>query len=274
MGETKITRINFFNKTKQNKKEIIILGILIWMVTALVLNPSINTIWSVYGPKPNIVSNVILYKNANFSECCTHMTDFFFLYYLGDNSATMLFLNASDKRNIGNYGKMISPNFQICDDCSIYSFSLKNSGNMIAEKIVIDIKSSSIPDIIIDNPKMTKKDCGGSFESKGCYVEIESIKQGEEFNFALKLNEDGEIFIANCYANEIYPCEFNFIKVLSQNINPYKDVFEMNGTKVIFPTHSNSEPNILYYFDPNKFDETKSTWVSIPTAMEFLSPPE
>jgi hypothetical protein len=62
--------------------------------------------------------------------------------------------------------------------------------------------------------------------------------------------------------------DFRFIKIFAQNIIPKKDVLIMDGKRVLFPTLDNSEPDTLYYFDPTQFDETKTTWVSIPTVLD------
>ena len=263
----KININHFLIKSKQNKKEIItwgiIIGIIVWIITGLILNPLITNFWSNYGPKPSIVSNVIIFKSANIpysSISPTNMKNFYFFYYLGKNWSTLFFMNISEKKTIEGYDMSILPTFPICPECTLYSFSLKNTGNKRADKVVIDIKSSNALELILEGPKMINKDCGGIYDSAGCYIVFENINEQEEISFALLSREPSNLFISYCVADGKYRCKFNFLNILTQKIEPKEEGLMMNGKKVIFPTLENSEPNKLYYFDPKQFDEEKTAW--------------
>jgi hypothetical protein len=274
MPNIKIIINNFFTKTKQNKKEIIIWAVITFIITFFLshyfLEPLTSYLDEKFGPKPNILSNVAVYKYANISGYA-NLQNFYFLYFLDANWATLYFMNASDKDVINNYGSIISDtyfDFNKCPECSLYTFILINNGNKKADKVVIDIRSSTTPELVMGSPKMTTEKCRGNFESRGCYIVFENIDKGEEINFALSLKESSNINIISCVVNEKYICEFRFVKFFAQNIDPKKDILGMNGKRVLFPTLDNSKPNTLYYFDPSKFNETSTTWVSIPTILD------
>ncbi len=271
-------RINiykFWIESKQNKRELIIWSIIIFIITFLFsrygLEPFFSYVDDTFGPKPNILSNVMILKNSNITEFGTNMQNFYFLYFLGTDWATLYFLNASDKEKIDKYESVISNiffDFNNCPDCSYYTFALKNVGTKKADKIVIDIRSSVTPELIVNSPKMVKKDCGGYFESKGCNIIFENIEKEEEINFVLLIKDSSNLNVVSCMANEKYPCEFRFIKLFAQNIIAKKDVLIMDSKRILFPTLDNSEPNTFYYFDTNQSDESKTTWVSIPISID------
>jgi len=256
--------------TWKKKLAWVIIGSVIGFFLNLLLNAGKDFLVEKFGEKPYILSNVVISKYANITGF-THMKNFYFLYFLDENWATLYFLNASDKEKINRYGNVITGiffDFNNCPECSYYSFTLKNIGSKKADKIVIDIRSSVTPEIILDSPKMIKKDCGGYFESKGCYIIFENIEKEEEINFVLLTRESSDLFILSCMVDEKYQCEFRFIRVSAQNIDPKRDILIMDDKKVLFPTLENSRPNTLFYFDPSKFNESQTTWVTIPTVIE------
>ncbi len=254
----------FYIKSKESKKEIIIWGIIISLITTLIIDPSISHLYSVLGPKPSIESNVIIIRNANISHLSvapTKLENFFFFYYLGEESSTLFFANASDIAKQKDYEMSLLPTYEICPECLIYSFSLKNVGNKKAEKIVIDIKAQNIPELLSEEPKMTKRACGGLFQSTGCYIIFENVNENEEISFVLLSKQQSEIFVTTCQADDKYPCDFRFFRILSQKIDPKKEVLKMNGKEIRFPTKDTFEPNKVYYFNAQEFTQEKTGWI-------------
>lgn len=261
--EFKVTIINFVKKTKESKKELIVWAFIVFIITHYVFEPLISYIDETFSPKPEILSNIIIFRNANLTGNTNEINNSIFAYFLGTGWATLYLINASDLANNNSYGTAISPvyfDFRNCTDCSYYSFSLKNNGNKDANRITIDVRSSSTPELIMSSPKITTRNCEGYFGSKGCYMVLENFQRGDETYFVLKTEETSILSIASCQADEKYDCEYRFINILAQSVNPNKDFLTINGIKVIFPTLSNSEPNTMYYFDPNNFDKSKTTW--------------
>jgi hypothetical protein len=170
----------------------------------------------------------------------------------------MMFLNTTDKNNIKNYDMALLPSFEICPTCSLYSFAIKNIGNIKVDKIEIDVKSSTIPKLILDSPKIITKECGGVFDSSGCYIVIQDLNETESIYFVI-LSENSDLMSISCIADGKYLCNnFNFIKIKGQSISPNEVLF-MNGNRVLFPTLENSPPNTLYYL--NKSDSSNTSWI-------------
>ncbi len=225
-----------------------------------------------FGPKPEVLINTVIFRSANLDESESQIENFYFLYLLGPNLSTLYFLDSSDKEKIDRYDNIIDPgpiiDFKNCPDCSYYSFTLKNIGKKRVDKLILDIRSNVTPYLVRDNPKMIEKNCGGTFTNRGCYLTFDKIQVGEESNFVLMTKEASDLRILNCEINDKYSCEFRFIKVLIQDIISNKAVLVMNNIKISLPKLDNSNPNILYYFDLNQSDESKTTWVSIPAGFD------
>lgn len=237
-------------------KAVIITAIITWLITTIFLTPLSQYVSDVFSAKPHIVSNVLTITYANISSNTTLWGSYKFLYYLGYNSSTMLFVNATDLENIKNYDMSLLPVFEVCPTCSLYSFAIKNIGNEKADRIEIDIKSSTIPKLIIDSPKIITKECGGIFESSGCYIVMQDLNENESIYFAT-LTENSDPIGISCLSNGKYPCDFNFVRIKGQSINS-SEVLSMNGNLIIFPTPENSPINTLYYF--NDSNPSKTTW--------------
>jgi hypothetical protein len=244
-------------------KNQLIMGVIVFLLTEYILSPLI----SYYLPKPNVVSNVAVYKYADITQIpSVKMKNLNLLYYLGYNSSLFL-VNSDDlkfiSKNIG-IGQYTNFDFNECQNCSYYAFGLKNEGNGKANKVEINIKSTSEPNIpqdsIVNSSKITVECPRTYYSGYECDITIENMDTDGKDAFALVFNEPSDINVISCMADDKYECQPpNFVKILAQNINPTIGGLIMNGNILLFPTLENYKSNTLYYFNP-----TDSTWGPIP----------
>ena len=58
--EFKVTIINFIKKTKESKKELIAWAFIVFIITHYFFEPLISYIDETLGPKPEILSNILI----------------------------------------------------------------------------------------------------------------------------------------------------------------------------------------------------------------------
>lgn len=268
--KTQLIISNFLIQTKQSKREIIFWAIITFVITFLlshyIIEPGINYIDDQFSPKPNILSNVIALNGLDFSSSNaimengswynTTMENVSVYLNLGDYSTTLIFVYDAEKISETDFNEVefFTPNQDLCPYCTIYNFLIKNIGNKRADKVIIDIKASSVPELIFDSPKMIRKECGGHLDQKGCYIIVENINEGEKVSFALFTKELSNLVITSCTVDGKYSCEFRLLRTKTLIINPKTDMLILNNKKVNLPIlETPSSKKRFYYFNLSQF---------------------
>lgn len=284
-----------WTNVKKNKKIVwIILIILTALITIVIdntigipLSDFVHDLWSkIIGPKPVILLNVAIIKNLNKDAVITksgldtkmyditNQINFNKSYgplfaltkwglgtlYLADKSAVM-----ESKKDYPTLITSAALNFTSCPNCVHYILTLKNFGDKTANEIVIDIKTSGNLKMTMDDPKISKKYCGGYFESRGCRLVIEDIAIKDQVNFALEAENESDINIT-CNVDLKDYCKVRLIEIYACDILPVDKInsLKFDGTEVALPTLKNYQPDTLYYWDTN---QTK--WINTPGRVEY-----
>lgn len=242
------------------------MGIIVFFLTESILSPLIAYYW----PKPRILSDVAIYNYADITQTpSVKMKELNMLYYLGYNSSTLLLVNANDfkflQKNTGVIGQYASFDFNKCQNCSYYSFVLKNNGNSKANKVEINIISTSEPEIpsdVITNSSITIECPRTYYNGYQCIITIENIDINGLVSFPIVFTQPSDITAIHCMVDDKYECQIDYVEILAQNINPKNELFMLDNKRVLFPTIENSRPNTLYYYSPSN-DTRTSTWTSI-----------
>lgn len=245
---------NFLVRSKQSWKEILIWGIIIWIITTYMLTPLFALILSKYGHKPSIILVVQKTKNFDFFRDSSWKIEFesyliYNLHPIGDHSLMVINATQVNFKEISPLlaGPSTSP-FKICSNCTVYSFNLKNVGNKRAQEIYLDTRSSIRPNILISNPKITQSNCGGIFGNKGCTFTLKNVDIDEWVYFELEAPPSSSITISSCYSNKIYECEIRIVNVFAQEVPNKVNALKIEDKMVLFPTLQNYSAGI-YYLD-------------------------
>ncbi|MFZ3168526.1 MAG: hypothetical protein WA130_13000 [Candidatus Methanoperedens sp.] len=277
MSKTQLIIKNFFIKTEQNKREIIFWAIITFIITFLLshylFEPGINYIDDQFSPKPIILSNVLALNNVensnikvlneNLSEYNATLENVSIYLSLGNPSTLIYVLDSEKLKDDYKRIEFVTFDKKLCTGCTIYNFLVMNKGNKRADKVIIDIKTSSESVVLYDNPKMVRKECGGYLEQKGCYIIIETINEGEEVGFGLFTKELSNLMITSCIVDGKYPCDIRLLRTKITQINTQTDVLFLADEKVDFPIFENlSSTNNIYYFN---FSQFKFIKVEVPS---------
>ena len=207
-----------------------------------------------YGPKPDIISNVIILKNADINEQSNRFTNFNMLYYLRKEFGFLYIIDSNNITNINDYGMVFgsaNADFLTCPNCVFYELLLKNIGDKKANKIVIDIKSDIKPTIILDSPKITKNNCGGIFTSKGCNLIIEDLESQDEVFIEVEVETKSNFDIVSCKIDNKYDCNIRYINTYMQVVDLDKSGLMINDKRIILPTLEEYDANTLFLFNPS-----------------------
>lgn len=265
----KVTFNHFLILTKENKVGILILMIITFLLTHYIFEPSAAYFEEKFTPKPLINANVVIFQSVNLTECCSHQSNSSLAYFLGKSISSIMVLNFDQKKaeEIQKHGMITLPISPICPKCISYVFYIKNLGNEKAQKVILDIKTSSTPKVLGDNPKMVKKECGGDYTSQGCYLIFENIEKDEVITFEIFMEKSSEFVLKSCLVNEKYPCEVQFINIRAESYNSimYNLSMTMNGRNLTVPTltNRNYKPNTYYFLDPDSLTKPEIEWIPL-----------
>jgi len=213
--------------------------------------------------KPEININFVTIEAANITSFSKEFGNNFSLVYQGGlGYSQILILN---NKNASDY--ILTNTFEPtdCASCTFYSFNFINNGNLDADSIVFDLTSSEDVKIIKDNQKVIEKNCGGSFESKGCHFKIENLLKGQSVVLVLETVKSTN-FNINCKANnkEKY-CNTKYAHVFTQSI-PEGSTLMMNSKIIEIPYIKNNDTINLFYFNTSSW-----SWTFFGTAETSIS---
>lgn len=215
-----------------------------------ILTPVFNWIQYQFSKNPHLVFNVTeieSMKNVNYLE------NFKLLFGTKTGRVTLLAAQTGDEKLNKIYGEVAVPAERIpCENCTEYTFSIKNVGAKSAKNIVIDLKS--ISDIkLIDSekdPKISNVSCGGMLINKGCRLTVDLLNKDESLFFTAIANQKPGIRNISCFIDdEVKECEINLRHYYAQEVF-LNTRFDLGGGEIKFPPFNKTDNFLLYYWNP------------------------
>jgi len=219
-------------------------------LTHFILTPFFNWIQERISKKPHLIFNVTEVENIKNGG---HLENFKLLFGTRSGRSTLLAAQTGDKGLNKSYGEVATPIERIpCDNCTEYSFSVKNTGKKSAKNIVIDLQALS--DIkLIENekdPKINHISCGGMLHNKGCRLLVNLLKEDDSLFFTAVAEQKPGIRNVSCLIDgETKNCEINFRHYYVQEVFPNMH-FEMDGEVIQLPPFNNTDVFIQYHWKP------------------------
>ncbi len=219
-------------------------------VTHFILTPIFDWIQYQFSKKSHLVFNVTEIESIKNGG---RLENFKLLFGTRSGRATLLAAQTGDEKLNKDYGEVVTPIERVpCDDCTEYSFSIKNVGKKFAKNIVIDLQSLS--DIkIIDHekdPKINNVSCGGMLHNKGCRLSANILKEGESLFFTAIAEQKPGIRNVSCLIDgEARECEINFRHYYVQEILPNIHL-NLGGEEVSLPPFNKTSDFIQYHWKP------------------------
>jgi hypothetical protein len=250
---------NFFIGPADNWKKKLAWIIIGFIITSF-LTIGKDYIYEKFVPKPKVDINLVTLQPVNITNNVEEFQNFTLMYAGGNGHSQLLIVKNRDA--LGNViTTFLEP--KDCKSCTFYTLNLRNNGDSDANSIILDLTTSEGLQIIKENQKLIEKNCGGSFESKGCHFKIENLLVNEEIFIALE-STYSTTFKINCKVNNKEEfCNIKYADILVQ-IVPEKSIFAMDNKIVKIPDVKNKNETSLFYFDQNIWD-----WVQIEAHTEY-----